>query len=95
MIPNATPKDELDALLRALESAGIGCTVVVDDDRTIERVYANEPIARIFGLDVDAMRAVPPMDLLAPEERSRLATLRGSLAGKPGPALIETSILKK
>jgi PAS domain S-box-containing protein len=97
MIPNLTDRDALDALLKALERAGIGCTVVVDDDDhdTIARVYANEPIARIFGVDVDAMRKLPPMDFIAPGERERIREMRTELikTGQHVPT-VETAILR-
>jgi PAS domain S-box-containing protein len=95
MIPKLSPGDELDALLRALESAGIGCTVVVDDGQKIDRVYANEPIAKIFGLDVAAMRALPPMGLLTPEEHARLSVVRAEVKdGGPRPPFVETTIVR-
>ncbi len=95
MIGSLPPSVALAALLEALESAGLGCTVVLDRPDGVERVYANEAIARIFGVDVETMRAMPAMDVLPPGERARMVTLRDSLGpGRPGPLFIETSIVR-
>ncbi len=83
----------LDALLEALESAGLGCAVIVDRGDRFERAYANEAMARICGVDLETYRRMPVMDLVAPEERSRLGAMRPSLDSEAtGPSFIETKI---
>lgn len=86
----------LDALLRALEAAGIGCTVVVDRGGTLERAYANEAAARIFGCDAASMQAIPPMLRLTDAERARLAAMRESGGLRDdGPLTLETSVVRE
>jgi PAS domain S-box-containing protein len=85
----------LERLLDALESAGLGLTVVVDHGDRLERVYANGCIAALMGLDLEAMVRLPVLDPMPPAERERLRALRASTAGgMPPPALLETSIVR-
>ena len=93
MIPGLSPDATLSALLDAMVSAGLGCTVIVARNGKLERVYANEAIARIFGRDIGEMRALPPMDTLEPSERERLAKVRAAMAeGAEAPAFVATSV---
>ncbi len=90
---DAFPPDvALDALLRALEAAGVGCTVIVDRAGALERAYMNEPAARIFGRDARSMQDVPPMVRLTAAERDRLAEMHAS--GREPPTL-QTSIVRE
>jgi PAS domain S-box-containing protein len=95
MLASWQPSVALAAILDALESAGIGCTIVLDGPGGLERAYANEAIARIFGVDVATMRALPAMSALVPPEHARLSALRESLGAQgQGPAFIETKIVR-
>jgi PAS domain S-box-containing protein len=88
------PRAVLDALLDALESAGIGCTIVLDRGDRLERAYANEAICRIFGRDAQSMAELPPLVPLPPAERERLVALRASLKDQAKGALaFETAIV--
>lgn len=81
----------LEAFLEALESAELGCTFIVDRGTHLDRVYANEALARIMGIELGALMRLPPMDILPAEERARLASIRaegGSITG------IETRITR-
>src|SRR5207247_296153 len=85
----------LDRLLDALESAGLGLTVVTDHGDRLERIYANGCIARLMGLELEAMVRLPVLDPMPPAERERLRALRATTAsGVPPPSLIETSIVR-
>ncbi len=85
----------LQALLEGLEGVGIGCTVVLDHGDRMERVYANQALATIFGLDLEAMRKLPPMEILSPKERERLDTVRAALRESgAGPVFVETEIVR-
>ncbi|HZO12538.1 MAG TPA: ATP-binding protein [Polyangiaceae bacterium] len=93
MIEGLSPQTSLDVLLQALELAGLGCTVVIDRGGRLERVYANQTLANMFGVELAVAREMAPMDLLTPSERARLGGLRTSLeAGKPGSLRLETFI---
>jgi PAS domain S-box-containing protein len=93
MIASLPPSVALQAFLDALENAGLGCTVVVDRGDRLERVYANAALARIFGIDLDTLRAMAPTDVLPDAQRERLAGLRTALgAERPGPLALETEI---
>jgi PAS domain S-box-containing protein len=95
MIPKLTADEALDSLLKAIESAGIGCTVVIDDEKdTIERVYANAPIERLLGVDANTLLSMPPMDFVAPSESERIWGVRNDInSGRPAPAFIESAII--
>lgn len=82
----------LDALLRALEAAQVGCTVVVDRGGSLERVYTNEPAARIFGRTAASMQSIPPMLRLTDSERARLAAMREAAVDPPS---LETSVVRE
>ncbi len=92
LLQSFAPEVALGALLRALEAAGVGCTVVVDRDGTLERVYVNEHAARIFGRDPGSMQGIPPMLRLTDAERARLAAMR---AAGDGPPVLETTIVRE
>ncbi len=81
----------LEALLGALESAGIGCTVVVDREGSLKRVYSNEPAAKMFGVTVDELNRTPPLLALTSEERARLGAMRANPHGSEVPS-VETKV---
>jgi PAS domain S-box-containing protein len=82
MIPSLPSDAVLDALLRALECAGLGCTVVVDRGDRLERAYANEAIARIWGVDLATARATPVLAPFPARDREFLVEMRSSLSAK-------------
>jgi PAS domain S-box-containing protein len=93
MIESFSPATVLTALLEALESAGIGCTVVLDHGDRLERVYVNHAHARIHGMTVAQARETTPLAAVPQADRERLAMLRQTLAGKGhGPAQLEARI---
>lgn len=95
MFGSSSPEAALHALLSALETAGVGCTVVSMSDNDIQRVYANEPAARIFGLDVAGLMELPPMLPLAPGERERLDEMREDTRDEMrGTRALETMIVR-
>ena len=69
---NLPPDALLTALLAAMDSAGIGCTVVVAHEGTLRRAYSNQPAATILGMTVDELQRTPPLLPLTSEERERL-----------------------
>ena len=86
------PEALLAALLAAMDSAGIGCTVVIDREGSLRRAYSNTPVARMLGMTVDELQQTPPLLALTPEERERLSQLvrrgpgraRGFTRTRPG-----------
>jgi PAS domain S-box-containing protein len=74
-----------------MDSAGIGCTVIVDHEATLRRVYANGPAATMFGMTVDEFQKTPPLMPLTPDERARLSSLHVNGAS---PAVLETMIAR-
>jgi two-component system, NtrC family, sensor kinase len=87
-----SPDVLLAALLAAMENASIGCTVVVDDEQGLRRVYGNATVAAMFGLTVDELQKTPPMLALANEERARLDAMR--TAGGVAPSNLETKLAR-
>ena len=59
----------LRALLEGLECANIGCTVVLTHPDRLVRVYANEAIARIYGLDLAKMQSLDVLSMFTPDQR--------------------------
>lgn len=82
----------VDAFIDALESAELGCTVVVDDGDRLERVYANPSAARICGRNLEEFKELSVLGMVVPEDRARLAALRAPLDGKAAPAVVETTL---
>src|SRR5512143_2149072 len=68
----------LEALLAALDHAGIGCTAVLDADGKRTRIYTSEPFAAMLGLERDAAIAHPILESFPPEDRERILTLARS-----------------
>ena len=87
----------VDALLAALESAGLGCTIFLERDGRRERVYANAVLAEIYGMDLDVLRESPPLALgvVAPEARARFSQERAKVSpDTPWPAFLESVIMR-
>jgi PAS domain S-box-containing protein len=85
----------LDALLDAVEGIGLGCTIVVSKSDRLERLYANEAMARIFGVDLETMRKTSPLTALPPDERAKYIAMRArKMAGGAVPSFDETTIIR-
>lgn len=72
MIRSLPAEAVLGALLEALESARIGCTVILRRGDALEHVYANAPL---FGVDAESMLRVPPRAMLPEKELERLSAV--------------------
>jgi two-component system sporulation sensor kinase A len=91
MIPGIPAEMLLEALLHGLEGAGIGCTVMLERGGRMERVYANEALARILNLSLEETRSLSPREHVRPDERQRLEAMRAQFGTDgPGPAYVET-----
>lgn len=83
------------SLFDALESAGLGCTIILAHPDRLERVYANAPLAAIYGVDLPTMRAMPVLDALSPGEAERFAAMRSRIrAGAEAPLFVETTVVR-
>ena len=69
----------LSAFLEGLESAGIGCTVVIAHDQRLEVSYANRTYAAMLGVDLETAHRATPFDVLPPDERQKLAELMAAV----------------
>ncbi|MBL8999299.1 MAG: PAS domain S-box protein, partial [Gemmatimonadetes bacterium] len=95
MLGALPPNVALKALLGAIESAGVGCTIILEQNGRLERVYANDAIARTFGCTREEMLERAPMDLLPPSERARLGVMNRALAaGEKGAIALETAVVR-
>jgi PAS domain S-box-containing protein len=95
MLETLPPSAALTALLAALESAGLGFTVILSHPDGLERVYANAAIARIWGVDIETMRRLPPLATLTPEQRERMVAMRQAIRdGEAAPSTVETTIVR-
>src|SRR5690348_16623081 len=93
MTADALPPDVLlAALLAAMESAGLGCTVVLDDEAGLRRAYTNTQAAALFGMTPEQFQRTPPLLAVPPEERERLAAMRRD--GGSGVPSLETKIAR-
>lgn len=86
----------LKSLLDALESAGLGCTVFIAyPDQRLQRIYANAAIAKMWGVDLETMRKLPPAALFTAEQRERLFSLYfATRAGDPIPHTLPTVLAR-
>jgi PAS domain S-box-containing protein len=82
----------LAALLAAMESAGLGCTVVVNDGGELRREYSNTPAAKILGMTVEELQRTPPLAVTTKEETERLSKMRAS--GSGGSRNFETKVAR-
>lgn len=86
----------LPPLLAALTEVGVGVAVLGHREGRIEKWYANEPSVRPLRLSVDEWLAKPITEILAPQDRDRMAQVYGQLAsGAPLPANIELTFLDR
>jgi PAS domain S-box-containing protein len=86
----------MPALLDALGYAGIGVQVVADRGAGLERWYANETAAAIFGYELAELLEVPPLETVVPEQRALAAQLVASFrGGKPVPPTLELTVLRR
>lgn len=80
----------LPALLDAASYSGIGILVIADRGNDFERWYTNESAAAVLGYQLDEMLAIPPIELIAPEQRALVRQLSASFrAGQPVPPALE------
>jgi PAS domain S-box-containing protein len=85
-----------EALLQALDNAGIGLQVISERGTVLERIYSNATAARLWGYTPEEMRSVAPMMSLEPGERERLAEMRRrTAAGEQPPQMLETTIVDR
>src|ERR1700682_4909747 len=85
------PEVLLAALQAGMDSAGIGCTVVVNREGPLRRAYSNTLVARILGMTVEELQRTPPLLVLTPEERVRLSKMR---EGGGNPVSLETKVTR-
>jgi PAS domain S-box-containing protein len=86
----------MPALLDALGYAGTGVTVIADRGSDLERWYANEAAAAIFGYELAEFLALPPIETIAPEQRPLVSQLAATFrAGQPVPTTLEYQGLHK
>jgi PAS domain S-box-containing protein len=85
----------LRALLEGLECANIGCTVVLTHPDRLVRVFANDAIARIYGLDLETMQSLDVLSMFTPDQRERLNALREAVAkGAPAPPSVASRVVR-
>jgi two-component system, NtrC family, sensor kinase len=86
----------MPALLDALGYVGSGVLIVADKGGVLERWYANEPAAAILGYQLPELLALPPFEVIAPEQRTLVRQLTAAIrAGQPVPAALEIACLHK
>ncbi len=84
------------ALLDALGNAGVGVQVIAERRGELERWYANEATAATLGYTLDELLAVPPLLVIAPEQRALVRQLAaGYHQGRLPPPAIELRALHK
>lgn len=79
MIGGFSDEALLSAFLEGLESAGIGCTVVLSREQGLEIAYANRAYAALLGVDVEAARRASPFDVVTLDEKKKLAELMAAV----------------
>jgi PAS domain S-box-containing protein len=94
--PEVEPGNALPALLDALAHIGVGIVVFADRGNGLERWYANEPAAQRLGYTLAELEAIPPLAIVAPEQRDRTAQLLASFrSGAPIPPTLELVSIAK
>lgn len=59
------------------------------------RVYANEAIARIYGVDLATMQSLDVLSMFTPEQRAQLNALREAVAnGAPAPPHVASRVVR-
>ncbi len=96
----ATPVESpefANKLLEAIETAGLGLTIVHLDGASLRRIYSNRIFCELTGYTADELRDVVPIaGLVPPGERERLFALHQAfLATGSYPPTIETAILDR
>ena len=79
MIGGFSDEALLSAFLEGLESAGIGCTIVVAHDARLDISYANRAYAEMLGVDLETAKRATPFDVLPPDEKQKLAELMAAV----------------
>lgn len=79
MIGGFSDEALLRAFLEGLESAGIGCTVVIGHDGGLDISYANRAYAEMLGTELEKARTGTPFDVLPPDEREKLGALSAAV----------------
>ncbi|MEJ7596821.1 MAG: PAS domain-containing sensor histidine kinase [Kofleriaceae bacterium] len=78
------------ALLDILNVVGTGILVVADRGNGLERWYANDPAAAIFGYTPGQLDDMPPLTMLATDQHDWVTQLSsGFRAGQPIPPAME------
>jgi PAS domain S-box-containing protein len=94
-----TPSDLaplMEAVLDSIGHIGVGVVIVADRNGVFERWYTNEAAAAMLGYTLDELNAIPPIDIIAPEQRPLVLQLASShRAGQPPPPAIELRSLHK
>ena len=86
----------MPALLDALSHASTGVLVVADRGGDLERWYANEAAAALFGYSLAELGKVRPFETLVPEHRGLVRQLSTAFrAGQPIPSTLELHGLHK
>jgi len=89
-------RETLPALLDALGHIGTGVMVLADHGQGLERWYANPPVAALLGYSVDELKAIPPIETIAPEQRPFVAQLLASFrAGHAVPPTLEFTAIRQ
>ncbi len=86
----------MPALLDALGYAGTGVVVTANHGPDLKFWYANEAAAATLGYELADMLAMPPIEIIVPEQRAIVMQLAaGFRAGQPAPPTIEVAMLHK
>ena len=95
-LPAGETHEVLAALLDATSFHGIGVLVVADRGKGLERWYANEAAAARLGYTLAEFQAVPPIETVAPEQRTRVMQMSTNFrAGSAAPAAVEYQSIAK
>ncbi len=85
--------DLAEALILAIDRAGIGVTVLAQRGEAVVRTFSSAGLCELSGWSADELAAMPATALIAPTERSRMVALRDTmLRGGPLPTRLETVI---
>ena len=80
----------LPALLEVFNLVNIAVAVVADRGHGFELWYANEPVAQLYGYDLETYLTIPPIDTVWPAHRPLLQQLSSAFrAGQPVPLALE------
>ena len=79
MIGGFSDEALLSAFIEGLESAGIGCTVVIADEGRLDISYANRAYAEILAVPREQAKRGTPFDVLPADEQKKLAELMAAV----------------